>query len=77
MPSCSARPAAARRAGNLTVETVASGLSFPWAIAFLPDGRMLVTERPGRLRIVGKDGKLSPPAAGVPQRVRAQPGRPA
>ncbi len=54
-------------AGNLTVETVASGLSFPWALAFLPDGRMLVTERPGRLRIIGKDGKLSPPAAGVPR----------
>ena len=54
-------------ADNLTVETVASGLAFPWAIAFLPDGRMLVTERAGRLRIVAKGGKLSPPVAGVPQ----------
>ena len=39
-------------AGDVTVETVASGLEHPWALAFLPDGRMLVTERPGRLRIV-------------------------
>jgi aldose sugar dehydrogenase len=48
------------------VETVARGLEHPWGLAFLPDGRMLVTERPGRLRIVGKDGTLSPPLAGVP-----------
>ena len=56
-----------KAAANLAVDPIASGLSFPWAIAFLPDGRMLVTERPGRMRIVGKDGKLSPPLAGVPQ----------
>lgn len=60
----SSPPAAA---GNLAVETVASGLANPWAIAFLPDGRMLVTERPGRLRIVAKGGNLSPPLDGVPQ----------
>ena len=54
-------------AGGIAVETVASGLVNPWAIAFLPDGRMLVTERPGRLRIVGADGKLSPPLTGVPK----------
>jgi len=53
-------------AGNLAVETVARGLVNPWALAFLPDGRMLVTERPGRMRIVGKEGKLSPALAGVP-----------
>src|SRR5205809_5499622 len=57
-------------AGNLTVETIARGLDHPWGLAFLPDGRMLVTERPGRLRVVTRDGKLSPPVTGVP-RVRA------
>jgi aldose sugar dehydrogenase len=45
---------------------VAVGLEHPWALAFLPDGRMLVTERPGRLRLVGRDGQLSAPLSGVP-----------
>ena len=61
------RPSGAPAADNLTVETVASGLANPWAIAFLPDGRMLVTERAGRLRIVAKGGNLSPPVGGVPE----------
>jgi glucose/arabinose dehydrogenase len=52
--------------GPLAVETVAKGLVHPWSLAFLPDGRMLVTERPGRMRIVAADGKLSPPLGGVP-----------
>jgi aldose sugar dehydrogenase len=54
-------------AGKLAVETIASGLDHPWGFAFLPDGRLLVTERPGRMRIVGKDGKISPALAGVPK----------
>src|SRR5258707_15036382 len=53
-------------AGNLLVETIARGLDHPWGLAFLPDGRMLVTERPGRLRIVTRDGRLSAPLTGVP-----------
>ena len=53
-------------AGELKVETVAGGLAHPWSLAFLPDGRMLVTERPGRMRIVTRAGKLSPQLAGVP-----------
>ncbi len=48
------------------VVTVATGLQNPWGIDFLPSGRMLVTERPGRLRIVGKDGRLSAPVTGLP-----------
>ncbi len=54
-------------AGPLAVDTIAKGLAHPWSLAFLPDGRMLVTERPGRMRIVGRDGKLSKPLAGVPK----------
>ncbi|WP_447600052.1 PQQ-dependent sugar dehydrogenase [Nitrospira sp. Nam80] len=59
-------PTPAPREGMFRVETVAVGLEHPWALAFLPDGRLLVTERPGRLRIVGARGALSEPLAGVP-----------
>ncbi len=48
------------------VKVVATGLERPWAIAFLPDGRMLVTEKPGRLRIVTAEGQISAPVAGLP-----------
>jgi glucose/arabinose dehydrogenase len=56
----------ASSAGQLEVQTIASGLVNPWALAFLADGRMLVTERPGRMRIVSSDGQLSPALKGVP-----------
>jgi glucose/arabinose dehydrogenase len=50
----------------LDVSTIAEGLNSPWAFEFLPDGRVLVTERPGTLRIIDKQGKLSAPVAGLP-----------
>lgn len=56
----------ASSAGQLEVQTVATGLVNPWSLAFLPDGRMLVTERPGRIRLVTQQGQLSPPLKGVP-----------
>lgn len=52
---------------KISVETVASGLEHPWAIAFLPDGNFLVTERPGRLRIVTPKGEVKKPVSGVPE----------
>jgi len=55
------------QAGSISVVTVAEGLEHPWGLAFLPDGRMLVTERPGRLRLVSGDGRMSEPLAGVPE----------
>jgi glucose/arabinose dehydrogenase len=54
------------RALDYRIETVASNLEFPWCLAFLPNGDMLVTERPGRLRRIDAQGTLSEPIAGVP-----------
>lgn len=53
-------------APKLQAVTVARGLEHPWGLAFLPDGRMLVSERPGRLRLVARDGAVSAPLKGVP-----------
>jgi glucose/arabinose dehydrogenase len=57
------------RAAKLAVRVtdVATGLEHPWGVELLPDGRFLVTERPGRLRLVGRDGRLSEPLTGVPE----------
>jgi aldose sugar dehydrogenase len=59
-------PTPAPMNGAVRLETVATGLERPWALAFLPDGRILVTERPGRLRIVERDGRVSKPLDNVP-----------
>jgi glucose/arabinose dehydrogenase len=53
--------------GRIKVETLTSKLEHPWGLAFLPDRRMLVTERPGRLRIVTPEGQISEPLTGVPK----------
>jgi len=74
-PACSDEPApggaridaiATTGHGKVRLVTVATGLEHPWGMAFLPDGRLLVTERPGRLRIVAADGTLGAPLEGVP-----------
>ena len=54
-------------ATEVAVTVVAKGLENPWGLEFLPNGRLLVSERPGRLRIVSTDGKISEPVAGVPE----------
>jgi aldose sugar dehydrogenase len=59
-------PTPAPMNGAVRLETVATGLERPWALAFLPDGRILVTERRGRLRIVERDGRVSKPLDNVP-----------
>lgn len=73
-----AAPAAAEvvqsERATFRVSVIATGLENPWGLALLPDGRMLVTERPGRVRLVGTDGRLSQPLAGTPATVAARQG---
>ena len=57
---------ASGKAQELSAQAVASGLENPWALAFLSGGRFLVTERPGRLRVIAADGRIGNPVAGVP-----------
>ncbi len=79
-----ATPAAPAPAGAETIRseraafriaTFAEGLERPWGGAFLPDGRLILTERPGRIRLIGRDGRVSAPLGGVPEvRARGQGG---
>lgn len=67
-------------AQGFRVVTLAEELAHPWGMAFLPDGRMLVTERPGRLRLIENGRLLAEPVGGLPRRgghrggARAAPG---
>ncbi len=67
-PAFAAQTRAPEQISNVTIasEVIASGLDHPWAIAFLPDGRLLVTERAGRLRVITRDGAVSEPLTGLP-----------
>ena len=70
LASCSSAPAKDRiidtQTGQVRVEIFAERLDHPWGAVFLPDGRMLVTERPGNLRLVSREGGVSEPLKGVP-----------
>jgi len=65
-PSVNPVPPVATRS-QVSVQVVASGLRHPWGLAFLPGGHFLITERPGRLRVVAPDGRMGPPLAGLPR----------
>lgn len=67
LPLLLALPCPASAEEDWQIETVAEGLEYPWSLAFLPDGRMLVTERAGRLRIIEERRLLPEPVSGVPE----------
>jgi glucose/arabinose dehydrogenase len=54
-------------AWSYQLTTVAEGLNYPWCVTFLPDGELLVTERPGQLRRISRDGTVGEPVSGVPE----------
>lgn len=60
-------PAAHAQSSAVTTEVVAQGLHNPWAVAFIGDNRMLVTERPGRMRVVSANGRVGQPLRNVPE----------
>lgn len=67
LSACAPPADIATEKATVRVVPLVQGLRHPWGLAFLPDGRMLVTERPGRLRIVATNGNLSAPIMGVPE----------
>ena len=73
-PTMAPAPAASAARADVRIVTVAEGLDHPWSLAFLPDGRVLVTERAGRLRLVDRDGRLATVAGLPPVRARGQGG---
>lgn len=68
------RAPAPERASKYHVEVAADGFNHPWSLAFLPDGRMLIAERAGRLRIIDRDGHASAPVTGLPAMKEGPPG---
>jgi glucose/arabinose dehydrogenase len=66
VPAAAAQEAVRSERATFRVEQFATGLERPWGGAFLPDGRLLLTERPGRIRLVSASGAVSAPLGGVP-----------
>jgi glucose/arabinose dehydrogenase len=74
LAGCGSVPARAADAGRYRLRQVTGGLEHPWSLAFLPDGRTLVTERDGRLRLIGGGRLVEAPVAGVPEVLAAGQG---